>query len=429
MDSQLLRQIFATATGTSRDIQNLQQRFETMTTTVEKVQRDLYSSRDYTKGALNEATAARREVETMNDEYDAGEQELHVRDGTSFPTEDARDTVSVCELQELEMIDNTGVGLGEENLYSKAWRGKERGRQILHSSPEESYKKLPSYCHMLTEGNPGTIAHIELDPNNRFYFFLAFGPSIRGFREHIRSVICVDGRHLKGWNKGTLLLAAAQDANMQIYPIAWDVVDEETNVSWYWFFMKLKDIVNDSNQPVFVSDKKNSIKRPITMLFPLSHHGACIWHIEKNLIARYSSPNVIFLFKSAALAYRVLEFQQMMRQIRTIRPAVPSYLERDGPSTWSPANFVGNRYNIMTNDIAESLNSVLKRQRSFPITSFIQHITTLMQQWFFEQRNASTNYHTALASKMEGELRQSFDASATLDIQNLDELVSRLAQV
>lgn len=69
MDSQLLRQIFATATGTSRDIQNLQQRFETMNTTVEKVQRGLYSSRDYTKGALNEATAARREVETMNGRF------------------------------------------------------------------------------------------------------------------------------------------------------------------------------------------------------------------------------------------------------------------------------------------------------------------------------------------------------------------------
>ncbi|XP_022878955.1 uncharacterized protein LOC111396712 [Olea europaea var. sylvestris] len=69
MDSQLLRQIFATATRTSRDIQNLQQRFETMTTTIEKVQRDLYFSQDYTKGAMNEATTARRKVETMNGRF------------------------------------------------------------------------------------------------------------------------------------------------------------------------------------------------------------------------------------------------------------------------------------------------------------------------------------------------------------------------
>ncbi|XP_022851763.1 uncharacterized protein LOC111373462 [Olea europaea var. sylvestris] len=218
---------------------------------------------------------------------------------------------------------------------------------------------------MLTERNLGIIVHIELDPNNR--------------------------SHLKGRYKETLLVAAAHDANMQIYSIAWGV--------------------------------KNSIKRAITMLFPLLHHGTCIWYIKKNLIARYSSRNVIFLFKSAAFAYRVSEFQQMMRQIRTIWPTVVSYLECAGPSTWSQANFVGNRYNIMANNIAESLNSVFRQQQSFPITSFVQHITTLMQQWFFKRRNASTNCHTAMTSKMKGELRQSFDVGATLDIRNLDKLV------
>ncbi|XP_022841856.1 uncharacterized protein LOC111365532 [Olea europaea var. sylvestris] len=233
---------------------------------------------------------------------------------------------------------------GVRITYNKAWRAKEKGLRFLRGTPEESFQKLPSYCHMLTEKNPGTIAHIELDSNNRFlYFFLAFGPS----------------KSLKGQYKGTLLVAAAQDANLQIYPLAWSVVDGETNASWYWFFAKLKDVIDDSNQLVFVSDRKKSIKWAITRLFPLSHHGACIWHIEKNLIARYSSSNVIFLFKRAALAYRVSEFDQFMTHIRTIRPSMASYLERAGISTWSRAHFVGNRYNVMTNNIAESLNSVL----------------------------------------------------------------------
>ncbi|XP_022856746.1 uncharacterized protein LOC111377846 [Olea europaea var. sylvestris] len=235
----------------------------------------------------------------------------------------------------------------------------------------------------------------------------------------MRPVICVDGSHLKGQYKGTLLVAATQDANLQIYPLAWSVVDGETNASWYWFFAKLKDVIDDSNQLVFVSDRKKSIKRAITRLFPLSHHGACIWHIEKNLIARYSSSNVIFLFKRAALAYRVSEFDQFMTQIRTIRPSMASYLERAGISTLSRAHCVGNRYNVMTNNIAESLNSVLRQQRSFPITSLIENITSLMQRWFYKRKSASTKCSTTVTPKIDDELRKSFDAGATLPMRQI----------
>ncbi|XP_022895202.1 uncharacterized protein LOC111409380 [Olea europaea var. sylvestris] len=229
----------------------------------------------------------------------------------------------------------------------------------------------------------------------------------------MRPVIWVDGSHLKGQYKGTLLVVAAQDANLQIYPLAWSVVDGKTNASWYWFFAKLKDVVDDSNQLVFVSDRKKSIKRAITRLFPLSHHGACIWHMEKNLIARYSSSNVIFFFKRAALAYRISKFDQFMTQIRIIRPSMASYLERTGISTWSQAHFVGNRYNVMTNNIVESLNSVLRRQRSFPITSLIKNITSLMQRWFYERKSASTKCSTTVTPKIDDELRKSFNVGNT----------------
>ncbi|XP_022880557.1 uncharacterized protein LOC111397814 [Olea europaea var. sylvestris] len=199
----------------------------------------------------------------------------------------------------------------------------------------------------------------------------------------MRLVICVDGSHLKGQYKGTLLVAAVQDVNLQIYPLAWSVVDGETNASWYWFFAKLKDVVDDSNQLVFVSDRK----------------------------------------KRGCDAYRVSEFDQFMTQIRTIRPSMASYLERAGISTWSQAHFVGNRYNVMTNNIAESLNSVLRLQRSFPIISLIENITSLMQRWFYERESASTKCSTTVTPKIDDELRKSFDAGVTLAVRNLDELV------
>ncbi|XP_022897502.1 uncharacterized protein LOC111411177 [Olea europaea var. sylvestris] len=167
--------------------------------------------------------------------------------------------------------------LGVQISYSKARRGKVAALHMLHGTPEVSFQKLSSYCHVLGENNPGTVTHIELDSRDRFhYFFLAFGASIRGYMQYLRPVVCVDGSHLKGPYKGTLLLATAQDANKQIYPLAWEIVDSETNRSWLWFMSNLKDLIGDSDELVFVSDRKRSIERAITHLFPLSRHCCCM---------------------------------------------------------------------------------------------------------------------------------------------------------
>lgn len=103
---------------------------------------------------------------------------------------------------------------------------------------------------MLIEKNPETVAHTKLDSNNRFlYFFLAFTVNIRGFRDYMRSVICVDGSIFESEYKETLLVAATQDANLKIYPIAClEDFRQKTNTSWNWLFTKLKDVVDDSER-------------------------------------------------------------------------------------------------------------------------------------------------------------------------------------
>ncbi|XP_022899243.1 uncharacterized protein LOC111412540 [Olea europaea var. sylvestris] len=118
---------------------------------------------------------------------------------------------------------------GTEISYHQARRGKVVALHMLHGTSGDSFQKLSSYCHVLGESNPGTVTHIEVDSRNRFhYLFLAFGASIQGYLHYMRPVICVDGSHLKGPYKGTLLLATAQDANKQIYSLAWGIVDAET---------------------------------------------------------------------------------------------------------------------------------------------------------------------------------------------------------
>ncbi|XP_022880517.1 PKS-NRPS hybrid synthetase CHGG_01239-like [Olea europaea var. sylvestris] len=272
---------------------------------------------------------------------------------------------------------------GVKISYSKARRGKLRALNMLHGTPRDSFQKLSSYCHVVGESNPGTFTHIEVDFCNRFcYFFVAFGASICGYMQYLRPIICVDGSHLKGPYKGTLLVATAQDGNKQIYPLAWGIVDAETNKSWKWFLSNLKDLIGDSEELVFVSDRKKSIQKAISQLFPSSRHGCCIWHMEKNLIQRYNKASLLFLFKRAATTFRVEDFERLMGQIRRVNKRAHGYLERAGYSFWSRALFIGHRYNIMTNNNAESLNSMLREARSLPITCLVEHIRSTFRSDF-----------------------------------------------
>ncbi|XP_022883772.1 uncharacterized protein LOC111400600 [Olea europaea var. sylvestris] len=242
----------------------------------------------------------------------------------------------------------------------------------------------------------------------------AFGASIWGYLHYMRPIFCVDGSHLKGPYKSTLLLATAQDVIKQIYPLAWGIVDAEMNRSWMWFLSNLKDLIGDSDELVFVSDRKNSIENVIAHLFPWAHHGCCVWHMEKNLIQRYNNISSIFLFKRAARTYRTEEFERLMGQFHRVSATTYRYLEQAGLPFWSRALFVGQWYNILTNNNEESLNSMLRHARLLPITCLVEHIRHTMQKWFYERRASATACSTVLSPTMENELRTTFEAGTRL---------------
>ncbi|CAA7044070.1 unnamed protein product [Microthlaspi erraticum] len=112
-----------------------------------------------------------------------------------------------------------------------------------HGSIAGSYTILPAYLALLQRTNPGSIFfldHVE-EPlgGSRFKFaFIAYGASIAGF-PYMRKVIVVNGASLKWWYGGCLLSACAQDANFQIFPLAFAIFDYENDASWQWFMSKL----------------------------------------------------------------------------------------------------------------------------------------------------------------------------------------------
>jgi len=147
--------------------------------------------------------------------------------------------------------------------YWKAWKSREIALESVQGSATNSFSLLTAYIHVLQEANPSSIVDLktEIDAkgNYRFkYLFLAFAASIQGF-SCMKRVIVIGGAHLKGKYGGCLLTASAQDANFQVYPLAFGVVDSKNDDAWEWFFRVLSTAIPDGEILTFVSDRHSSI--------------------------------------------------------------------------------------------------------------------------------------------------------------------------
>ena len=201
------------------------------------------------------------------------------------------------------------------------------------------------------------------DSHRFMYYFLAFGSCIRGFA-HMRKVIAVDGTHLHGKYEGVLLSAVAQDTENHIYPIAYCVADKENDASWTFFFEKLKEIVVDEPDLCFISDRHNSIASSIAKIFSHAHHGFCMRHLGENLRKNHQCGDSLYLYYNAAKAYSINEFNDHFIEFKNNCPEAAFVLEHElGFEKWSRAYFLGNRFNVMTINIAESLNAMLVDER------------------------------------------------------------------
>ncbi|CAI9295193.1 unnamed protein product [Lactuca saligna] len=97
---------------------------------------------------------------------------------------------------------------------------------------------------------------------------------IRAFRECCRKVIIMDGAHLKGKYKGTILHAVAMDSNNQILPIGYEICPKETTDSWTWLFEKLHECIGDVEGLTMVTDRASAIAKKVQQYL---QSGLKIW--------------------------------------------------------------------------------------------------------------------------------------------------------
>ncbi|XP_008238611.1 PREDICTED: uncharacterized protein LOC103337228 [Prunus mume] len=126
------------------------------------------------------------------------------------------------------------------------------------------------------------------------------------------------------------------------------------DASWHWFFTKLHEAIGECPNLVVISDRNVSIEN--------------VWN-------------------------------------------------KAGLHKWSRAHMDGHRYNVMTTNIAESINSVLRFARMLPMVHLIGEIINLLVKWFTERRELALNCTTTLCPNFgEDKLRNRLEDVARMNV-------------
>ncbi|XP_013617708.1 PREDICTED: uncharacterized protein LOC106324254 [Brassica oleracea var. oleracea] len=238
----------------------------------------------------------------------------------------------------------------------------------------------------------------------------------------MRKVLSVDGAHLKAKYKGTLLAATAQDGNFHLYPIAFAIVDYKNEASWSWFMKCLKTIIPDEEDLVFVSDRATSIKNALLQHYPFAHHGICVFHFEKNVQDNFKSSTLVPLVVEAAYAYTKDDFDCYFHEIEASDIVLADYLRKADFRKWSQAYSPANRFNIMTSNLVESINSLLKVSREYLIVCLFDTIRMIMTRWFTERREQGVRHMHPVTFDVGNKMKELYDfTSRFLEVSKIND--------
>ncbi|XP_060970004.1 uncharacterized protein LOC115713798 [Cannabis sativa] len=272
-----------------------------------------------------------------------------------------------------EQSDNRELATQCHNFISKAWRAREKAKEHIRGCPQESYADIPAILYMMQQKNPDLVT----DEKGRF--------------------------------KGTLLIANAQNANRHIVPLAFAIVDSENDESWQWFFQKLQESYGERDGQCIIFDRYESIAKAAKENFPNLMHGVCCYHLFKNIKSKFRKRGneLKNAFNGASRAYTETEFEEFMRDLDSIDERIKPYLfDEVSIGKWTRIYNSNKRYAIMTNNIAESVNAAIKEIRELPVVKLIECLNSLVQKWYWNNKNRALGIFTNLAKISEETLLQ-----------------------
>ena len=162
-----------------------------------------------------------------------------------------------------------------------------------------------------------------------------------------------------------------------MFPLAFAITEGENIDSWGWFLACIRNRVTQRTGICVISDRHPGIMAAMSDPHlrwdaPYAYHRICMRHLASNFMTRFKDKLLKNLVCRAAVATTPRKMNRHMATIGRIKPEALQWLEAIPLSLWALSHDGGRRYGIMTTNMSEVFNSVLKGARSLPISALVQ---------------------------------------------------------
>ncbi|XP_020972540.1 uncharacterized protein LOC110269195 [Arachis ipaensis] len=215
------------------------------------------------------------------------------------------------------------------------------------------------------------------------------------FKAGCRPFIVLDGTFLKGYFGGQLLTAVGQDANNQLFPIAYGVVDAETRENWRFFLEELHTDIGDYNENgwVFMFDQQKGLIPALQDVMPGVKHRFCCMHMWRNLNKRWKDKELKGAFWQYAKATTDQEFKDAMANVKRINKQAWEYLDKFEQEQWSRSKFSEwPKVDSLTSNNCESFNSTIVGLREKSILTMLEELRFYIMKTMATHKDALMAY-------------------------------------
>ncbi|CAN6273446.1 unnamed protein product [Urochloa humidicola] len=303
--------------------------------------------------------------------------------------------VSMKHIVEKEMFADVSI--------SKLKRAKAMVIQKALDATNCQYQLLYDYQLELLRSNPGSTVIVtkepDVEPPTFQRMYICLDALRKGFLAGCRRVVGLECCFYKGASNGELLCAIGRDANNQMYPIAWAVVEKETNDSWGWFCdLLFKDLgVGDGTDWVFISDQKKGILTAVSKWAPQAEHRNCARHIYSKWKQQFSDKEWQKLFWRCAKAPYIIPFNLARERLGGETREGAQAILNTHPQHWSRAWFrLGSNCDSVDNNLCESFNKWIIEATFFPIITMLETIRRKVMVRIHDNRTKSESWLTKI---------------------------------
>ncbi|KAK8713009.1 hypothetical protein V6N13_148237 [Hibiscus sabdariffa] len=238
---------------------------------------------------------------------------------------------------------------------------------------------------------------LRFDDNKQFKeavrkIYVCFQALKQGWKDGCRPFIGVDGCWLKTAQKGELLVAVGRDANNQMFPITWAVVEVECASSWRWFLQKL---FTDLEHPIgegitLMSDQQKGLVKVLVEDYPDTEYRMCARH----------------------LSTYIEEFDDNLQKLEKLGPTSTEDLLQNPVQHWAKAYFSATpTCDVVDNNMAEAFNAWILDARCKPIISLLEDIRVMVMSRLHVKRTWASKWRTNISPKALEKLERNMEQS------------------